>query len=60
MQSAFLLQGQAHPRECGDDIFAGGGIPVGLGSPPRMRGRLAMWQWRLEGMGLTPANAGTT
>ena len=50
----------AHPRECGDDDVAVAGVPRGVGSPPRMRGRRTlMCGWRPD-CRLTPANAGTT
>ena len=39
---------------------SGYGYRVGPGSPPRARGRLSVWVWRLDRRGLTPACAGTS
>ncbi len=41
-------------------ISSGYGYRVGPGSPPRARGRLSVWVWRLDRRGLTPACAGTS
>ena len=50
--------GRDHPRVCGEELSAGGGICAGLGSPPRMRGR-ASGSWKYFcAIGITPAYAG--
>ena len=51
---------KAHPRECGDDGDLVQHIDGFWGSPPRMRGRLALLLLLDDRIGLTPANAGTT
>ena len=39
-------------------ISSGYGYRVGPGSPPRARGRLSVWVWRLDRRGLTPRARG--
>ena len=50
----------AHPRECGDDTARASKTMLPPGSPPRMRGRRGFVVRGHIGLGLTPANAGTT
>ena len=50
----------AHPRVCGENIVCGGWFRCGLGSSPRVRGKLRRLQEVLGTTGLIPACAGKT
>ena len=49
-----------HPRGCGEHKRMLGGIPDGQGSSPRMRGALYDLPWSASGIGIIPADAGST
>ncbi len=49
-----------HPRGCGDDVSKTRGSDVGVGPPPRVRGRHRAGHRHRGGQGTTPAGAGTT
>ena len=49
-----------HPRGCGENCFGIGGLIVGRGSPPRMRGKPRHCMYMLTGFRITPADAGKT
>ena len=50
----------AHPRVCGENDLPKGGIDLGLGSSPRVRGKPRRHHERDGGEGLIPACAGKT
>ena len=49
-----------HPRGCGENSLNGIFSATGLGSPPRMRGKLIQLATGLGKTGITPADAGKT
>ena len=49
-----------HPRGCGENILRASSFTSGLGSPPRMRGKLSIVRRRKQFAGITPADAGKT
>ena len=52
--------GRAHPRVCGENGFSGRDKGLGVGSPPRVRGKRAPGGVLDDGRRLTPACAGKT
>ena len=52
--------GRAHPRVCGENLEGAGEGVDGLGSSPRVRGKLAGVRHRRVRQGLIPARAGKT
>ena len=57
--SATVTSSGAHPRAGGDGDIRRWRQPLASGSPPRGRGRRTSSQDTLDGVGLTPARAGT-
>ena len=51
---------RAHPRACGENDLPKGGIDLGLGSSPRVRGKLFRECTGASHHGLIPARAGKT
>ena len=51
---------QDHPRGCGENYERGNYAASGMGSPPRMRGKLYCWHKPSLNLGITPADAGKT
>ena len=51
---------RAHPRACGENLFAFANKPFVTGSSPRMRGKRSLQIWRDMFKGLIPAHAGKT
>ena len=49
-----------HPRGCGENLVIAGGIMLGRGSPPRMRGKRALAAVAVGTVRITPADAGKT
>ena len=49
-----------HPRRCGENRRACGGQQQRVGSPPQVRGKLAVAQQGHRFKGITPAGAGKT
>ena len=49
-----------HPRACGENPFILPGGEAFPGSPPRMRGKLFVWEEGEARAGITPAHAGKT
>ena len=49
-----------HPRGCGENCFGSGGLIIGRGSPPRMRGKPFADAFCEPIYGITPADAGKT
>ena len=49
-----------HPRACGENYSLSCGIPMGCGSPPRMRGKRTRVRNRTANARITPAHAGKT
>ena len=47
-----------HPRACGEKLSEGSCMPCGLGSPPRMRGKVHLHRTGWQPEGITPAHAG--
>ena len=54
------LVARAHPRGCGADVDLLVDEGLGVGSSPRVRGRLSPRAWVRGGFGLIPAGAGQT
>ena len=52
------LEVKDHPRACGEKQILLGVSPVNQGSPPRMRGKVALHLLKLAQLGITPAHAG--
>ena len=51
---------QDHPRVCGENLNPFTHSSAVVGSPPRVRGKLALRGWRPLRAGITPACAGKT
>ena len=51
---------QDHPRACGENGYVPKRRQWGIGSPPRMRGKLPLSAVFTFGRGITPAHAGKT
>ena len=49
-----------HPRVCGENVFSGMLICWQIGSPPRVRGKLALTLAKKKSKRITPACAGKT
>ena len=49
-----------HPRGCGENLRRRYGLAAFVGSPPRMRGKLAFARTQASQDGITPADAGKT
>ena len=49
-----------HPRGCGENLQCQSVLHAGLGSPPRMRGKLSSYVSKRRYIGITPADAGKT
>ena len=47
-----------HPRVCGEKIFVGNQLPLFIGSPPRVRGKVENLSLSEELQRITPACAG--
>ena len=47
-----------HPRACGEKFFASVNLQAQIGSPPRMRGKVAYTDLQRPSPGITPAHAG--
>ena len=52
--------GRDHPRGCGENVAMVNCSTVGVGSPPRMRGKPKPFEWFAGIRGITPADAGKT
>ena len=52
--------GEDHPRGCGENKNTPNGVPVCSGSPPQVRGKLAVLGFFAASDGITPAGAGKT
>ena len=53
-------QKRDHPRGCGENYEHGNYAASGMGSPPRMRGKLVIPYFERNVHGITPADAGKT
>ncbi len=49
-----------HPRGCGDKRYTSIALFMRNGSPPRMRGQAVSGLCLSDGLGITPADAGTS
>ena len=49
-----------HPRACGENLFGSATMNHGAGSPPRMRGKQALYVVPRKQIRITPAHAGKT
>ena len=47
-----------HPRTCGEKLLAPMAYWLAMGSPPHMRGKVALDLYTGDGWGITPAHAG--
>ena len=47
-----------HPRVCGEKAVCHADAAAGVGSPPRMRGKVLAKMAKVDGAGITPAYAG--
>ena len=55
-----LLEGQDHPRRCGENAYQYILSPLSAGSPPQVRGKRTPHQTKTKPIGITPAGAGKT
>ena len=55
-----LMEHEAHPRACGENLVSGVVLHLMSGSSPRVRGKLGGDAHRVERPGLIPARAGKT
>ena len=51
---------QDHPRRCGENTAIAASMPINIGSPPQVRGKLVRVCINVGLLGITPAGAGKT
>ena len=59
-RSAMYYVKQDHPRGCGENAITFNRDGIGIGSPPRMRGKLHCIMFTAMLLRITPADAGKT